>query len=740
MKFYTAILFFVLFIITQANGQAFQFQPYAGVEVQTFGGIPLKYPWVGGLLTPQFQEFDINGDGIEDLLVMERVDNTLMPFIRTIENGTSKLTYAPDYAYFFPPVRDWFVVVDFNGDGLKDLFTGSNGGTQVYENISRHGRIAFRSRTSYLDAMWDFGFRAGILIMNIDLPGIADMDGDGDIDIMSFDNFDIGKINYYRNMSMERYGHADSLDFLVTTRCWGLFEENQFNSDIMIGLAPNCFMPVPLPNISARVQHLGSTITPINANKDSLMDVLIGDIEASHLSYLINNGSRDTARITQVISDFPSYDTSVRVPVFPAAYLVDVDYDGRKDMVVAPSEYYEATLQNHVWYYRNESTTAQDSFSLVKKTFLVDDILQYYTNAAPLSIDVDGDGLADLLVAYENKAYFGVLHYYRNTGVAGNPNFQLIDTSFLRLDTLEIRYARLAGGDLDGDGLSDLLIGNQDGPLLHYKNISSGGSVGFNLQSTDFQQLAMPPHTAPELIDIDRDGKLDLLVGARDGTIAYWRNTGTAASPQFSLVHATFGNVRVTNFFSGFAVPRVADFNGNGAYDLAVGTENGRIYFYPDFENNLNGTFTKENIAFFFSASGVYDSTRHGYYTTPTVAYLDSDTLPDLLIGSFRGGIQAFRNTQTNVSVRPMALSVPELKVWPNPSGDGWLKLALDAGTEGHLTEVRVFDIQGRLLGTHQLDPFQEVHSMHTQARGVLLIQLQLSDGRQTYRRVIVGL
>lgn len=734
MKKTVLICFTLLFTSIYAQAQFFRFEATSGPAV-TQNGYTLKFPWAGGLASPQFGELDVNNDGLKDLIVFERIDDIVHVWLRRMENGQQRFEFAPAYATLFPQMRSWFQLIDFNQDGRVDLFTGSNGGAMVYQNVGTAGQPVFVLRNALLHAWWEFGFSASILVMNMDKPGIADFDGDGDVDLAAFDNFEIGKINYYRNMSVERYGNADSLDYVVTSRCWGLFEEDQLSSDIRLNLLPSCFPPLPLPNVVGRVQHMGSTITPLNANRDTLMDILLGDVEGTTLKYLRNGGSRDTARIVQVFTQFPSYDSSISVSLFPAAYPLDVDNDGRQDLIVAPNESYQSTLTNHVWYYRNQSSTVQDSFRLQKKAFLVEDILQYYTNAAPLATDVDHDGRVDLLVAFENGRQQGVVHYYRNIGNLGEHAFQLVDTTFLRLDTLNLRYPRMAAGDLNGDGYKDLLIGTMTGELLHYQHIGQPNSTGFQLLSTDYQQLNAGFGLAPELGDVNRDGKLDLLLGTREGRVRYYSNTGTASNPTFTMITDQFGQIHVAEFFSGYAVPRLSDFNGNGNYDLVVGTERGRLYFYPDFEGNT-GRFPARNLAIFHVETGIYDSTRLSYYVTPTVIQLNNDTLPDLLVGTFRGGVRAFVNRQMNVGVEPVEKSA-EMLVYPNPSNDGRLELRVKDQKAG-LSMLRVYDMQGRLLETHPLPQANDLSSIRVHSQGLLLFQLELSDGRIAYERVVV--
>ena len=66
-------------------------------------------------------------------------------------------------------------------------------------------------------------------------------------------------------------------------------------------------------------------------------------------------------------------------------------------------------------------------------------------------------------------------------------------------------------------------------------------------------------NAAPEIADINGDGLLDLLVGERVGTIAYFENTGTLSSAQFASAPtiAEFGKIDVSFFCcNGFAAPR----------------------------------------------------------------------------------------------------------------------------------------------------------------------------------------
>lgn len=740
---FVILLFGCLGGIDESAAQAFRMVRTGGGPVVRVGSQALKIPWMGGMTASQIAELDVNGDGTADLLVFDKTENHLMVVLRTrLPSGEVVLTPAPEYADLFPPIWYWMVLGDLEGDGNPDLFTSSNGGVRVYENIGLPGQPQFRLRVANLETMWDFGFRAGMLVLNSDLPGIADLDGDGDLDIISFDNFDIGKATYYRNMSVERYGHRDSLDYLVVSRCWGRFEENQPNSSIQTGLTGTCFPPLPVPGVLARPLHMGSTITPINADGDSLVDILLGDVESRFLKYLRNGGSRDTARITQVFDSFPAYDIVSNVPSFCAGFLVDVNLDGRKDLLVAPGDYYYSRLKNHLWYYKNQSANARDSFRLQRTDYLTGDQIHFGTGSAPLVVDIDGDVNPELLIAHESTLQYGVIHLYRNSGNVLQPVWEAHDTLFLRTDTLSLRRIRMASGDLNGDGKADLLLGHEDGPLHLYRNESVGpGSYAFSLQSTAYGPTDAGPAVAPELYDLNADGKNDLILGTRDGRLRLYLNQGSSQLPQFTLTDPTWGQVNTTEFFTGYAVPRVTDLNRNGQIDLVVGSERGRLFFFPDVSLQAGAIWTESPRSIYSSIRGTTDSTRLGRFVCPAPAHLNGDSLPDLLVGSFRGGVMTLHNQGASLGVESPRAMNPNIAInlIPNPAHSGQSTLVWDSErVPPGKHALRLTDSTGKTVYIDYMEGSEGQHSLNLDGEGLLWVEVQWTDGRMSRGRLLL--
>ncbi|WP_219907734.1 FG-GAP-like repeat-containing protein [Aphanothece hegewaldii] len=76
----------------------------------------------------------------------------------------------------------------------------------------------------------------------------------------------------------------------------------------------------------------------------------------------------------------------------------------------------------------------------------------------------------------------------------------------------------------------------------------------------------MGSYSTPTFADIDSDGDLDAVVGALDGTLLYYKNTGTALAPVYTEQTGTsnpFNDIYV-GFFS---TPTFADLDGDGDLD-----------------------------------------------------------------------------------------------------------------------------------------------------------------------------
>jgi len=237
------------------------------------------------------------------------------------------------------------------------------------------------------------------------------------------------------------------------------------------------------------------------------------------------------------------------------------------------------------------------------------------SQSTPALTDIDDDGDLDLCAG----VFIGQLYFFWNHGSSVEPRFIL--ESYLPDSTslIESRFSP-EFGDLDGDGDPDLLVSEGgDGWVFYYENLGNAQQPDFDRTDT-IHAMSPPWCDGPALVDIDADGDLDLF-GGNYGNISYYRNQGTPQNFNFALITGTFISPTVQNW----AKPDFVDIDADGDYDLFIGNQAGKLYFYRNDGDSLNYAFTY--------VTNYYHEIDVGSYASPEFADLDGDGDFDLLVG-----------------------------------------------------------------------------------------------------------
>jgi hypothetical protein len=253
------------------------------------------------------------------------------------------------------------------------------------------------------------------------------------------------------------------------------------------------------------------------------------------------------------------------------------------------------------------------------------------TGISPYSIshnDLDGDGLSELIVA--NAGSYSV-SVFKNSSSSDLLSFEP------RVDhTAGDGPRSVSSADFDGDGKIDIVVTNQHSNSISlFSNLTSnGGTIDFSLQS-NYNTAQSPISVA--IGDLTNDGKADLVV----------TNVNSDNLSVFTNISESHGVYFTTDkLFSTGSQPndiKIADLNQDGLMDVVVSNGNSHnLFIYIGSTQNANNTELSNPIVVETGFSPM----------SIGIADLNGDTFPDLaVVNNLSNTISIFQNLgASNVS------------------------------------------------------------------------------------------
>ncbi|MFI5452295.1 FG-GAP-like repeat-containing protein [Pedobacter sp. UC225_61] len=549
---------------------------------------------------------DLNGDGLLDILASNgNTSKTSSVAYNTTING--QLDFADPVNYFLPPsgISNSLAVGDLDNDGRPDFVLTDYG--------NNPGQIAvFKNKV--------YSAPPTIISMN---PSSGKV---GDDIVITGENFSTDKLQnaVYFGATQAVVKAATSTSLTVTVPA-GANNELLTVTNVGNGLTAYSLKPFGLTfangagasfGIPKKYNNVGlnpSSIALGDVNGDGFPDLVTTDLSTNELSLSINDGAGDF---------------SIRLPIlFSAAFtdatyvkLGDLDGDGKLDIAVSDTQY------NLIYVFHNNGDKNKNYF----------DAPTSYAASSPGKLviaDMDRDGKSDIVVVNKASNSFSV---FRNISDVGLINFN--PKQEFNVSVSGYNGNAIAVGDLDEDGITDVVLGMYNGQKAYiFHNSSIPGTFKFTESSILNQNFSTTNDIT--IGDMNGDLKSDIVLSGGQQVVIYLNtntSSGTASFIEKSIIR---NNNNVLHPIIGLQV-KLSDLNGDGLLDILASNGNTSKTSSVAYNTTINGQLDfADPVNYFLPPSGISNSLA--------VGDLDNDGRPDFVLtdyGNNPGQIAVFKN------------------------------------------------------------------------------------------------
>ena len=613
---------------------------------------------------------DVNGDGVDDLVIYKNIDGGIVYCYYGTNNGflsTQQPFLNLDMNNFN---YNNLIVKDINGDNKADVVVVY----YAYEATPNNGYVKF-----YLSQN-DNTFEE--LVYNSPATEthpntvVDDLDNDGFLDVVVVIE---NQLSWYRNRNNLTFDKHQSIlyPYVYDGNLHILPLGNDGKKDVLLtnynGLTRYPFNGVTTftpHDVSLSAQE-ASSVFAADLNNDGFQDILSASQGDHKIAWYRNNGNR-TFSSEMVLATNAQEAQTVKA--------TDMDNDGWIDVVSASQG------DNTIAWYRN---TTNNTFA--PKTIICDTIWQARDFAI---VDLDKDGWQDIVTIGTGQS---AIVWHKNLGNGTFENANIIPIG------MAATSIAIEANDINADGWADITIADKNNNII--KTYSRIGN------QTDWLEVNNWDSTNPKDIYIAQAYPNQ---NNAEVFVASW----TTDKIQY---HTTITNLigQVNTIFNPTAIEG-ADFDQDGDEDIVVASHlEDAIVWYDNYQMPVDSTWRK-----------YYITTNALGATSVYAADLDNDGDQDILSASLLDDkIAWYENKRSDfpVGIKPSTLpnaAANTLHLYPNPTHD---QVVVESPqNEGKPYTLSLYSIEGRLLWqsssiTHSLATVD----MGTYPSGMYLLQWQ---------------